>query len=189
FKPISEQSRDEFLELGMADALITKLGNIRQVTVTPTSSVRKYTNLTQDPIAAGNELKVESVLEGSIQKLSDRIRVTVRLVKVADGTSLWAETFDENLSDIFELQDSISERVASALAVRLSTPERERITKRYTESSEAYQLYQKGRYFWNKRTQDGLKKGIDFFEQAIKKDPNYALAYAGLADSYLVANF
>ena len=173
----------------MADALITKLSNLRQVAVTPTSSVRKYTTLTQDPIAAGNELKVESVLEGSIQKLSNRIRVTVRLVKVADGSSLWAETFDENLADIFTLQDSISEKVASALAVRLSTPERERITKRYTESSEAYQLYQKGRYFWNKRTQEGLKKGIDFFEQAIKKDPNYALAYAGLADSYLVANF
>lgn len=189
FKPISEQNRDEFLELGMADALITKLGNIRQVTVTPTGSVRKYTNLTQDPIAAGNELKVESVLEGSIQRLSDRIRVNVRLVKVADGSSLWAETFDEKFADIFTLQDSISEKVASALAVRLSTPERERITKRYTESSEAYQLYQKGRYFWNKRTQEGLKKGIDFFEQAIRKDPNYALAYAGLADSYLVANF
>jgi len=189
FKPISEKNRDEFLELGMADALITKLSNIRQVTVTPTASVRKYTNLNQDPIAAGNELRVGAVLEGSIQKLSDRIRVTVRLVNVADGSSLWAETFDENFADIFALQDSISERVAGALALRLSPPEKERITKRYTESSEAYQLYQKGRYFWNKRTEDGLKKGIEFFEQAIQKDPNYALAYAGIADSYLVANF
>lgn len=189
FKPIREQTRDEFLELGMADALITKLSNIRQMTVTPTSAVRKYTNLSQDPIAAGNELGVESVLDGSLQKLSDRIRVTVRLVKVSDGSSLWAETFDEKFADIFTLQDSISERVAGALAVRLSTPEKERITKRYTDSSEAYQLYQKGRYFWNKRTEEGLKKGIEFFEQAIKTDENYALAYSGLADSYLVANF
>ena len=189
FKPISERNRDESLELGMADALITKLSNIRQVTVTPTSSIRKYTSLTQDPIVAGHELGVESVLDGSIQRLSDRIRVTVRLVRVADGSSLWAETFDERFADIFALQDSISERVADALAVRLSRPERERITKRYTESSEAYQLYQRGRYFLNKRTEDGLKKGIDFFEQAIRKDPNYALAYAGIADSYLVANY
>jgi TolB-like protein/DNA-binding winged helix-turn-helix (wHTH) protein/Flp pilus assembly protein TadD len=189
FKPLSEGNRDEFLELGMADALITKLSNIRQLTVTPTSAVRKYTNLSQNSIAAGNELGVESVLEGSLQKLSDRIRVNVRLVSVSDGSSLWAQTFDEKFADIFALQDSISERVAGALAVRLSTPERERITKRYTDSSEAYQLYQKGRFFWNKRTEEGLKKGIEFFEQAIKVDENYALAYSGLADSYLVANF
>jgi TolB-like protein/DNA-binding winged helix-turn-helix (wHTH) protein/Flp pilus assembly protein TadD len=186
FKPISEQHRDEFLELGMADALITKLSNIRQVSVMPTASVRKYTSLTQDPIAAGHELEVESVLEGNIQKLDGRIRVTVRLVRVADGSCLWAERFDQESADIFTLQDAISEKVARGLAVQLSARERERITKRYTESSEAYQLYQKGRYFWNKRTEDGLKKSIAFFEEAIKKDPNYALAYAGLADSYVV---
>jgi TolB-like protein/DNA-binding winged helix-turn-helix (wHTH) protein/Tfp pilus assembly protein PilF len=189
FKPISEQSRNEFLELGMADALITKLSNIREVVVAPTSAVRKYTSLTQDPIAVGRELKVQSVVEGSVQKLGDHIRVTVRLVRVSDGLSLWAETFDEKFADIFGLEDSISEKVASALVVRLNKPEMERITKRYTESSEAYQLYQKGRYFWNKRNEEGLKRGIEFFEQAISKDPNYALAYAGIADSYLVANF
>lgn len=186
FKPISEEHRDVFLELGMADALITNLSNIRQIVVMPTSSVRKYTDLTVSPIAAGKELGVESVLEGSIQKVDEHIRVTVRLVKVADGSCLWAETFDEKVADIFTLQDALSERVARGLAVRLSDQERERITKRYTESSEAYQLYQKGRYFWDKRTENGLKKSIGFFEEAIKKDPHYALAYAGLADSYLV---
>ena len=186
FKPISDQNRDEFLELGMADALITKLSNIRQVAVTSTGSVRKYAGLTQDPIAAGRELRVESVLDGSIQKLDDRIRVTVRMLKIADGSSLWAETFDEKVADIFTLQDAISEKVARVLAVRLSMQERERLTKRYTENNEAYQLYQKGRFFWNKRTAGGVNKSISFFEEAIKKDPNYALAYAGLADSYLV---
>jgi TolB-like protein/DNA-binding winged helix-turn-helix (wHTH) protein/Flp pilus assembly protein TadD len=186
FKPISEQNRDEFLELGMADALITKLSNIRQVAVASTGSVRKYIKLNQDPIAAGNELGVESVLEGSIQRLEDSIRVTVRLMKVSDGSSVWAETFDEKFADIFTLQDAISEKVAGALAVELSTRERERITKRYTENREAYDLYQKGRYFWNKRTEYAVKKSIGFFEEAIKKDPNYALAYAGLADSYVV---
>lgn len=187
FKPVSEQNRDEFLELGMADTLITKLGNLRQVIVLPTAAVRKYTSLTQDPIAAGNELKVDSVLDGTVQRLDQRIRVTVRLIKIQDGSSLWAETFDEDFTDIFSVQDSISQRVVGALAVRLSTPEKEQIAKRYTDSGEAYQLYQKGRYFWNKRTAESLLKGIEFFEQAVKKDPRYALAYAGLADSYIAA--
>jgi TolB-like protein/DNA-binding winged helix-turn-helix (wHTH) protein len=187
FKPISEQNRDEFLELGMADALITKLSNITQVSVVPTGLVRKYSSLTQDPIAAGNELKVDSVLEGSVQKLQQRIRVTVRLVRVSDRSFLWAETFDEQFADIFSLQDSISERVVPALSVRLSTPEKQQISKRYTDNSEAYQLYQKGRYFWNKRTEDALVKSIGFLEQATKVDPHYATAYAGLADAYISA--
>ena len=187
FKPVSEQNRDEFLELGMADALITKLGNLRQVIVLPTAAVRKYASLTQDPIAAGNELKVDSVLDGSVQKLDQRIRVTVRLIKIQDGSSLWAETFDEDFTDIFSVQDSISQRVVGALSVRLSTPEKEQIAKRFTENGEAYQLYQKGRYFWNKRTPEGLLKSVEFLEEAVKKDPNYALAYAGLADSYIAA--
>ena len=153
----------------------------------PTAAVRKYTSLTQDPVAAGNELKVDSVLDGSVQKLDQRVRVTVRLIKIQDGSSLWAETFDEGFTDIFSVQDSISQRVVDALAVRLSMPEKEQIAKRYTQNGEAYQLYQKGRYFWNKRTPDGLLKSIDFLEQAVKKDANYALAYAGLADSYIAA--
>jgi TolB-like protein/DNA-binding winged helix-turn-helix (wHTH) protein/Flp pilus assembly protein TadD len=188
FKPISEQNRDEYLELGMADALITKLSNITQVSVVPTGLVRKYASLTQDPIAAGKELKVDSVLEGSVQKLQQRIRVTVRLVRISDRSFLWAETFDEQFADIFSLQDSISERVVQALAVHLSTPEKQRILKRYTDNVEAYQLYQKGRYFWNKRTEDGLVKSIGFLEQATKEDPQYATAYAGLADAYISAS-
>jgi TolB-like protein/DNA-binding winged helix-turn-helix (wHTH) protein/Tfp pilus assembly protein PilF len=188
FKPISEQNRDEFLELGMADALITKLSTTTQMSVVPTGLVRKYASLTQDPIAAGKELKVDSVLEGSVQKLQQRIRVNVRLVRVADRSFLWAETFDEQFADIFSLQDSISERVVQALAVHLSTPEKQRILKRDTDNVEAYQLYQKGRYFWNKRTEDGLVKSIGFLEQATKADPQYATAYAGLADAYISAN-
>jgi len=185
FKPVSETNRDEFLELGMADALITKLSNLRQVIVLPTPAVRKYRNLAQDPITAGKELNVDSVLDGSIHKLDRRIRVTVRLIKVRDGSFLWGETFDEDFGDIFSVQDSISQRVVSALAVQLGTAEKERIAKRHTENSEAYQLYQKGRFFFNKRTPDGVTKSIRFYEQAARKDPNYALAYAGIADSYV----
>ena len=124
---------------------------------------------TQDPIAAGKELRVDSVLEGSVQKLHQRIRVTVRLIRISDRSLLWAETLDEESADTFSLQDSISEKVVKALAVRLSTPEQEQIANRYTQNGEAYQLYQKGRYFWNKRTADGLTKSIEFLEQATQK--------------------
>ena len=188
FKPIGEQDRDESIELGMADALITKLSNLVQVSVVPTGSVRKYASLNQDPIAAGKELKVDSVLEGTVQKQNQRIRVTVRLVRVSDRSFLWAQTFDEQFADIFSLQDSISEKVAQALAVRLSTRETERNARGDTDNGEAYQLYQEGRYSWNKRTEDGLLKSIGFLEQATRVNPRYATAYAGLADAYIAAS-
>lgn len=184
FKPLVAESRDEALELGMADALITRLSHLRQIHVLPTSSVRKYAALEQDPLAAGRELKVDSVLDGSLQRVGDRIRVTVQLVRVKDGSALWAETFDEKFSDIFAIEDSISRRVVTGLMLTLTGEEKKQLTKRYTENTEAHQLYLKGRYYWNKRTEEGLKKGIEYFNQAIEKDPGYALAYAGLADCY-----
>ncbi len=186
FKPLASDSHDESLELGMADTLITKLGNLRDVTVRPISAVRKYTSLDQDSIAAGKELGVDAVLDGSMQRAGDRIRATVRLVRVADGVSLWAGTFDEKLEDIFTVQDSISEQVTRSLALRLSNDDERRLAKRYTENTEAYQLYLKGRYFWNRRTEESTRKSIDYFEQAVSLDRNYALAYSGLADAYWV---
>ena len=186
FKPLVAEGRDESLEMGMADTLITRLSSISQIVVRPTSSVRKYTGVEQDPIAVGRELMVDSVLDGSIQKSADRIRVTVRLVSVGDGRTLWADKFDENFTDIFRVQDSISERAAGALALKLTGKERKLLAKHYTENSHAYQLYLRGRYFWDKRTDDGFKKAIEYFGQAIAIDPNYALAYTGLADSYVL---
>lgn len=174
----------EYLGLGMADALITRLSNLRRVTVRPTSSVRKY-NGAQDPVLAGKELSVEWVLDGSVQKSGKRIRVTVQLVNVGDGVLVWAEKFDEKFTDIFEVEDSISEKVVSALAVRLTGKEKSLLAKRYTENAEAYEAYLKGRYFLEKRTTEGCKKGIEYFEQAIAIDPNYALAYAGVAGCYV----
>jgi DNA-binding winged helix-turn-helix (wHTH) protein/TolB-like protein/Tfp pilus assembly protein PilF len=184
FKPLVAESRDESLEFGMTDTLITRLGNLRQVMVRPLSAVRRYTGLEQDAAATGGELKVESVLDGSIQRVADRIRVRVRLVRVEDGRTLWAETFDEKLSDIFAVQDSISQRVAGALAAKLTGEEKVLLAKHHTKNTEAYQLYAKGRYFWNRGTEEGLRKAIKHFQQALEKDPNYALAYTGLADSY-----
>jgi TolB-like protein/Flp pilus assembly protein TadD len=183
------EASDETLRLGMADALITKLSNLRQIIVRPTSAVLKYADPGHNPVTAGREMGVGAVLEGKIQKSGDRIRVTVQLVRVRDGSTLWADTFDERFTNIFALQDSISEKVASALTLTLTGEEQRQLTKHHTENTEAYQLYLKARYYWNKRTTDGLKKSIDYFQHAIELDPNYALAYAGQADAYaLLAN-
>jgi DNA-binding winged helix-turn-helix (wHTH) protein/TolB-like protein len=184
FKPLVAEGRDAPLELSMADSLILKLGNLGQITVRPLSAVRRYTDLEQDAVEAGQELRVESVLEGNIQKLQDRIRVRVRLVRVRDGKQLWTEQFDENWTDIFTAQDRISQRVAVALALTLNGEEQRQLTKRFTQNPEAYQAYIRGRYFWNKSTGDGYRKAVEDFQRAIKIDPRYALAFAGLADSY-----
>jgi TolB-like protein/Flp pilus assembly protein TadD len=184
FKPLVSDKRDEPLEMGMADTLIARLSNIREIDVRPISAVRRYAALEQDALAAGREQRVDAVLDGSIQKSGDRIRITVRLVGVENGATLWTDTFDDNLNDIFTVEDSISERVAGVLVVKLTGEERVLVAQHSTNNAEAYQLYLKGRYFWNKRTGEALRKGIDYFNQAIDKDRNYALAYAGLAQAY-----
>ncbi len=183
-KPLVTESRDESLEMGMADTLIVRLSNLREIKVRPISSVRRFSGLDQDPMAAGRELGVESVLDSQIQRWGDRIRVTARLISVRDGRQLWAEQFDEKFTDVFSVQDSISEKVVSALALTLTGDEQRRLTKHYTENADSYQLYINGRFYWEKRTEEGLKKAMEYFGQAIEKDPKYALAYAGLADTY-----
>jgi DNA-binding winged helix-turn-helix (wHTH) protein/tetratricopeptide (TPR) repeat protein len=173
---------DEYLGLGIADALITKLSNLKRVTVRPTSAVRNA--LKADPVSASKELRVATVLEGTIQKWDEDIRVTVQLVSVRDGVTLWAEGFNEKFTNIFAIEDSISEQVARALAVKLTVEEQSQLAKRYTRNTRAYQAYLKGRYFFEKRTLECITRGIEYFELAIRIDSNYALAYAGLADSY-----
>jgi DNA-binding winged helix-turn-helix (wHTH) protein/TolB-like protein len=184
FKPLASGSRDESLELGMADTLITRLGGIKTVLVRPTSSVRKYTGLEQDPVAAGLELGADAVLDGSIQRVNDRMRVNVRLIRVADGSTLWADQFDGLYVDIFSIQDSISKQVVGALALKLGGDENRLLNKRYTENPLAFEEYLKGRHYWNRETKESWEKGIEHFREAIRLDPNYALAYAGVADSY-----
>jgi DNA-binding winged helix-turn-helix (wHTH) protein/TolB-like protein len=186
FKPLVVEGRDASLELGMADSLIMRLSTLGQITVRPLSAVRRYTDLEQDAIKAGQELRVESVLEGNIQRLQDRIRVRVRLVRIGDGKPLWVEQFDEKFTDIFAVQDSISERVAGALALKLTGEEEELLAKHHTDNPEAYRAYLLGLFFWEKSTGDGARKAIGYFEEAIRLDQNYALAYAGLAKSYAI---
>ncbi len=179
FKPLVAEQRDEALEIGMTDTLILKLSG-GEINVRPLSSVRRYAALEQDSLSAGKALNVEAVLDGTIQISGDRIRIAARLFRVADGKQLWAERYDEKFNDIFAVQDSISEKVANALKIRLGNGEK----KRYTENVEAYQLYMKGRFHSSKIILSETEKGIAYYNQAIAADPKYALAYAGIADAY-----
>ncbi len=183
FKPLVTESRNESLELGMTDTLISKLGS-SEIVVRPLSSVRRFGNVDQDPVQAGQSLGVDSVLDGSIQHWGDKIRVNVRLIRIADGSTLWTGTFDEKFTDIFVVQDAISRKVASALTLEFTGEEKTKLEKRYTNNVDAYQLYLRGRYHYFKLTLPEMRKGIDFFQQAIDLDPAYALAYAGMADAY-----
>jgi DNA-binding winged helix-turn-helix (wHTH) protein/TolB-like protein len=189
FKSLGVDGSDEYLGIGIAETLTTRLSALKLLTVRPTSAVLKYAASDKETVVAGRELGVETVLEGSIRRLGERVRATARLVRVSDGSLLWADKFDESFTDIFKVEDSISGKVAEALALKLSGEEQKRLTKRYTDNAEAYHLYLKGRYFWNKRTEEGFNRGIAQFEQAVEKDSNYALAYAGLADSYVGLTF
>jgi TolB-like protein/tetratricopeptide (TPR) repeat protein len=189
FKLLGGDLDDEYLGLGIADALITKLSNIRRITVRPTSAVLNFAGLTQDAASSGRQLQVDAVLEGSIQRINERIRVTVQLVGVEEGAPLWGERFDEKFTHIFEVEDRVSEQVVTALTSKLSGEESRLLLKRYTEDTEAYRSYLQGRYFWNKRTPEGLSKAVEFFREAIGRDPDYALAYAGLADCYNISGF
>ena len=184
FKPLVVDQRDEALEMGMADTLIVRLSNLRELIVRPISSVRKYSGLEQDAVAAGRELSVEAVLDGQIQRWGDRISVTARLTGVGDGKQLWADQFNERFTDILAVLNLISEKVTSALALKLTGEEQRLLTKRDTENAEAYKLYQRGRFYLNKRAPEDLRKSIAYFQQSIALDPNYAVAYAGLADAY-----
>ena len=188
FKPLSVESRDESLEMGMAEALITKLSNIKQLVVQPMSAVRKYTDLQQDPIKAGKEVQAEAVLDGSIQKVDDRVRVTVRLINVNNGAPLWSEQFDADSTDILKVQDSISQRVTQALTLRLSGNEREQLNKHYTDNLEAYQLFLQAQYLFERQTgdrADNLRRSLDYYQRAVEKDPQFARAYVGISEFYI----
>jgi len=189
FKSLGVDEGDEYLSIGIAETLTTRLSGLKLLKVRPTSAVLKCARSDNDASGTGQELQVDAVLEGSIRRAGERLRVTARLVSVRDEAVLWADKFDEQFTDIFDVEDSISARVAEALALRVSGEEQQRLTRRYTNNAEAYQLYLKGRYFWNKRTEEGFNQGITHFKLAVAKDVTYALAYAGLADSYIGLTF
>ena len=184
FKSLVAEQRNEALELGMAETLIAKLSN-EEITVRPLSSVRKYASLEQDSLIAAGELGVAAVLDGTIQTWGDKIRISTRLLRSSDGKQLWADQFDEKLVHIFVVQDSISEKVAGALEIQLAR----RGKKHYTDNVEAYQLYMMGRLHVLKLSPPEIQKGIAYLQQAVELDPDYALAYSGLADAYRTIAF
>ena len=186
FRLLSAASHDEYLALGMADTLITRLSNATQLIVRPTSAVSGLGNAERDGQLLGRKLNVAAVLEGSLQRDGERLRVTVQLVRVGDGAVLWATKFDEQFTDIFAVQDTIAEQVVRALALQLSDDGQRLLAIRQTESHAAHLAYLKGRYFLSRRTEEGLKNAVRYFQQAIAHDPTYALAYAGLADAFII---
>jgi eukaryotic-like serine/threonine-protein kinase len=184
FEPLGQDMNDELLGLGMADAVISRLSSLKQLAVLPTSAVAKYKGPANDPFAAGRTLGVDAILSGTIQRSGDRVRATVQLVHVASGRTVWSEKFDQTFTDIFGVQDAISDNVARSLALNLTSDEQKQLAKRYTTNASAYDEYLMGLYFWNKRSRDGLEKAIDHFGRAVEKDPNFALAYALMSDCY-----
>lgn len=176
---------EEYLSIGLTDALITRLSNVQRLTVRPTTSVLPFQGLTGNPFSAGESLKVEYVVDGNIRRAGERIRVSLQLLNVSKGSTVWAENFDEKLTDVLELEDVISERVVKVLLPKLTGEERRRLEKRGTNNSEAYQVYLRGRHFANQFSGESLLKSIAAYNEAIQLDPNYALPHVGIADFYV----
>ncbi|MDH5364596.1 MAG: protein kinase, partial [Dehalococcoidia bacterium] len=184
FYDLSPQKDQEYFCDGIAAELINRLTKIEKLSVPAQASSFSFKGKKLDVQEIGKKLKVESVLAGSLQKAGNRLRITVELVKVSDGYPLWSEKYERNMKDIFALQDEISLSVVDNLRIKLLGEEKAELEMRHTQNPEAYNLFLKGLYYWNKRTADDIRKAIDCYEQAIKLDSNYALAYAALADSY-----
>jgi DNA-binding winged helix-turn-helix (wHTH) protein/TolB-like protein len=172
--------------LGITENLASRLGELNQLIVRPTSTAGRLAENGDDPIAVGEKLGADAVLEGSYQRSAGRIRVSVRLLTVPDGSQIWSGNFDESEQEVFKLQDSLAYQAAVNLTDRLMQHQTKQLAKRSTDNVEAYKLYTRGRYEWTKRTKDGFDKSIAAYRQAIDLDPSFSLAYAGLADSYVL---
>jgi TolB-like protein/Flp pilus assembly protein TadD/tRNA A-37 threonylcarbamoyl transferase component Bud32 len=179
-----ENTGDEYLGVGLADALITRLSNVQRLIVRPTSSVMHYRGANVDPVVAGRDLGVDYIVDGSLRRSGKRLRVTAQLVNVSEGIARWSEQFDEDSTDVLQIEDSISEQVATALLPQLTRDEQRQLSKRGTDSSEAFESYLRGRYYWNSFTESGFAKALECYNHAIELDPQYALAYTGVADYY-----
>lgn len=176
----------EYLSDGITESIINNLSQLRGLRVLARSTVFRYKGRDVNPQEAGRELGARAVLTGRVLQLGDRLVIRAELVDTADGAQIWGEQYDGHVSDVLAVQEEIARRISEKLQLSLTSEERGRLAGRHTQSTGAYHAYLRGRYFWNKRTEDGLRKGIEHFRQAIEGDPCYALAYAGLAESYAV---
>ncbi len=184
FDDLSQEKDQEFFCQGFAESLITALSKIEDLRIPAKTSSFSFKGKEQEFNEIGEKLDVETVLIGSVQRAGNRVRITARLVKIADESILWSDQFSREMDDIFSIQDDISVEIARELKGTLLGEEQANLTRRYTENTEAYNLYLQGRFFWEKRTEEGFNKAVACFEKAIGVDPNYALAYAGLANTY-----
>jgi serine/threonine-protein kinase len=185
--PLANSSDDpdtEYLSDGITESIINNLSQLPKLRVMARSTVFRYKGKEVDPIEAGRDLGVRAVLTGRMFQRGDTLIIKVELVDTSDGSHLWGEQYNRKLADIFSIEEEISSVISEKLRLKLDSTQKKKLARRHTENTAAYQLYLKGRYYWNKRTADGIKKGIEYFNQAIDSDPNYALAYAGIADSY-----
>jgi eukaryotic-like serine/threonine-protein kinase len=186
FRDLSPKKDQEALCDGMTDEIIAKLSTLEGWKVMNMASALRFKN-TEKPIKEiGRELNVTTVLVGSVRKEEEDIRVITQLVNADDEFQLWSDTYEQKIERVFEIQSDIAEKIVKSLKIKLSPEEKAQIRKKPTENMEAYNLYMQGRWFWNKRTPSGFQKSIEYFQKAIEIDPNYALAYAGMADNYLL---
>jgi DNA-binding winged helix-turn-helix (wHTH) protein/TolB-like protein/Tfp pilus assembly protein PilF len=187
FKTVGGDGDTELLALGMANSVILKLTHVDQLTVLPTSSVFKYIGGERDALAIGKKLGVDAVLDGTVQRSGDQVRVTAQLINLKDGKTIWSGQFDEQYRSIFCLQDSVSELLAGDLRLQVLSLRAKSDSKPITRDAEAYQAYLKGLYFWNQRSKETLPKAIEHLQQAVDKDENFAVAHALLADCYHIS--
>ena len=186
FANLCHDPENVYFAAGIQDEIITRLAKIAELKVISCTSTQRFKSAPDDVPAIAGQLGVANILEGSVQRTADKVRVNVQLIKAATDTHLWADTFDRKLTDIFAVESEIARTIAETLQAKLTGSEQHAIAVRPTENTEAYQLYLKGRFFWNKRTGQNLNKAADYFNQAIAADPKYALAYVGLADAYVL---
>jgi TolB-like protein/Tfp pilus assembly protein PilF len=184
FENLSRDLDNAYFTEGVQEEILTRLAKIADLKVISRTSTQHFKSTPDNLPQIAKQLGVTNILEGSVQKAADQVRVNVQLINAANDAHLWAESFDRKLTDIFAVESDIATTIAETLQAKLTGSEKAAIAKRPTANPEAYELYLKGRFFWNKRTGAGLRKAIEYFNQALGKDPSYSLAYAGLADSY-----
>ena len=186
FVNLSSEQENEYFSDGLTEELINALTKVEGLRVVAWSSAFQLKGKARDIRRIAEQLRVRAVLEGSVRRTADRLRITAQLVDTTDGHYLWSETYERAIKDVFSIQDEISSAIVGALRIKLTGSAGRSLITRYTENLQAYHLYLKGRFYWNKRTEEDFYKALGFFEQAIQIDPNYAPAYAGMADSYIM---
>src|SRR5438045_4579 len=186
FDNLSRDPDNAFFAEGVQDEILTRLAKVADLKVIARTSTAKFKTAQQNLSEMAKQLGVLNILEGSVQKANDQVRVNVQLINATTNAHLWAEIYDRKLTDIFSVESDIAKTIADALQAKLTGSEKQMIAAQPTTDTTAYELYHKGLSLWEKRSGDNIPKAIGFFEQAIARDPNYALAYAGLANSYIL---